>query len=149
MKKIIENVVTNHGYLIGSSVKGDVRFLTDKIMDIVSRKGTGNWKDKESFLFEIKYRNDFVTFKAVISPGNNHNRMIFCVVAKNIGGYKEAKGDKWLVHHMNNVKGDLIGDKSFTNERIEQLITDLLNKNKRTIELYEKGIIEQKYLFQN
>ncbi len=148
IKKLIEKTIENNGYVVGSSVKGGVRFLTKKIKDIVPKTSNGNWLHKESFSYEIIYRKGFVQLKFVISPGNEHNREILREIAKKIPDGHKAKGKEWIVNFIKTINTDIYDYSSKQNDKIQILIDKILNDNKTQIEYFENEVLNQKDKFQ-
>ena len=137
IKSVLENIVKKHGYILGSSVKGDVRFLTNKIKDIIPKTGNGNWPGKESFLFEFNYRMSYVNLKFVISPGDEGNRKILSEIVKSLPNSKSAKGLQWLVYYTDNINVDFLNIKFSNEAELERIFENLLERNKSQIELFE------------
>lgn len=148
IKKIVEEAIKSKGYIVGSSVKGNVTFLTKKIKDLVPKTSTGSWLYKESFAYEIVYRKGFVQLKFVISPGHEHNREIFKELIKNIPGGREAKGKDWLVNYIYTIKTNIFSYSSTEDDKIKIIIEKILNENKTQIEFFESEILNAKDKFQ-
>ena len=91
--------ITDSGWIMGSKNKGYARFLTKKLNDIIPNKGQG-WPLKEKFLFEIDFfwNKNKAVFKTIVSPSDVELQNIFRKALKNVDGYKEPKGKKWLVN---------------------------------------------------
>lgn len=94
-----ENKVKDTNWVLGSSSKSYVRFLTPKLQSIIPNDGSG-WKNKESFLFEIVFdpERKKANFKTVISPGNVKVVEILEKALRNVEGSSSPRGGKWLVH---------------------------------------------------
>ena len=148
IKKLIEQTVKNNGYVVGSSVKGAVTFLTKNINNIIPKTSDANWLQKESFAYEIVYRKGFIQLKFVITPGNEHNRNILREIAKNIPGGRKAKGEKWIVNYINTIKTDIYDYSIVQGGNIKKLIDKILNENKTQIEFFENEVLNQKDKFQ-
>jgi hypothetical protein len=147
IKSVLENVVKKHGYILGSSVKGDVRFLTNKIKDIIPKTGNGNWPGKESFLFELDYRMNYVSIKFVISPGVDSNRKILSEIVRALPNSKPAKGLQWLVYFSDVQKVDFLNDKFNDETELEEIFDDLLKRNKTQIEQFENEVLKHQNKF--
>jgi len=147
IKSVLENVLKSHGYVLGSSVKGDVRFLTPKIKDIIPKTGKGNWSGKESFLFEFNYRMTYINLKFIISPGEEGNRKILTDIVKSLPNSKPAKGHQWLVFYSDSIKVDFLNEKFNNKAELEQIFEELLNRNKAQIEQFEAAIIKEQNNF--
>lgn len=147
IKSVAERVIAKHGFVMGSSVKGDVRFLTSKIKDIIPKTGNGNWIGKESFLFEFNYRMSYVNLKFVISPGEESNRKILSEIVKSLPDSKPAKGLQWLVYYSDNIKVDFLNEKYNNETELEQIFEELLTRNKSQIERFETAVLKQQNNF--
>ena len=97
---LLINKVAESGWVIASSTKGDVRFLTSRLKDVIPCNATGNWKGREAFLFEIEIRSSRITFKTVIAPGDESTRSILKDALHSIDGAVEPRGDQWLMHFI-------------------------------------------------
>jgi hypothetical protein len=148
IKKIIEKTIENNGYVVGSSVKGNITFLTKNIKDIVPKTSDGSWLYKESFSYEIVYRKGFIQLKFVISPGNEQNRKVLREIAKNIPGGQKAKGKDWIVNYIYTIKTNIYSYSSAQDGNIKKLIDKILNENKTQIEFFENEVLNLKDKFQ-
>jgi gas vesicle protein len=148
IKKIIEKTIENNGYVVGSSVKGGITFLTKNIKDIVPKTSDGSWLQKESFAYEIVYRKGFIQLKFVITPGNEQNRKVLREIAKNIPGGREAKGKDWIVNYIYTIKTNIYSYSSAQDGNIKKLIDKILNENKTQIEFFENEVLNLKDKFQ-
>ena len=133
---------------MGSSVKGNVTFLSKNIKDIVPKTSNGGWLYKESFSFEIAYRKGFIQLKFVVSPGNEHNRKVLREIAKNIPGGREANGKDWVVNYIYTIKTNVYSFSSAHDDKIKALIDKILNENKAQIDFFENEILNLKDKFQ-
>ena len=149
IKRTLENVVKKHGYELGSTVKGYVRFLTPKIKDIIPNTGGEkcNWIKKECFLFELDYRMSYVRLKFTISPGEENNRKILSDIVKSMPNSENSKGVQWLVFYSDKIKIDFLNDKFNNEAELESIFDNLLNRNKSTIELFENEVLKQQNKF--
>ena len=148
IKKIIEKTIENNDYVVGSSVKGNITFLTKKIKNIVPKTSDGSWLYKESFSYEIVYRKGFIQLKFVITPGNEHNRKVLREIAKNIPGGREAKGKDWIVNYIYTIKTNIYSYSSAQDNNIKKLIDKILNENKTQIDFFENEVLNLKDKFQ-
>jgi hypothetical protein len=144
IKSLIESVVKGNDYVLTSSVKGNVRFLSKKIAPIIPKTSTGNWKNKESFLFEIHYRTGYLLIKFVISPGEEHNREVLKKLSQNVPGYFSPKGKDWLVFYSKRFEKDLF---SMNDDEISTEINNILFSSKYQIDSFEKEILNNKIKF--
>lgn len=144
IKSVLENVVKKHGYVLGSTVKGCVRFLTPKLVDVIPKTGGEkcNWINKESFLFEFDYRMSYVSLKFVISPGDENNRVILSEIVKGISKSVNPKGLQWLIFFSDKIKVNLLSDKFNDEVELERLFEDLLERNKSLIDQFETEVLK-------
>jgi hypothetical protein len=147
IKEVAEKVVLKHGYVLQSTIKGYVRFLTKNITNIIPKTSVGNWLNKESFLFEIEYRMDYVSLKFTISPGDERVRNILKEITSILPGSRKAKGKQWLVNYIYTEKVNLLDDKFDDSVLLEKVFDDLLDKNKTQIETMEREILNNKNRF--
>ncbi len=147
IKEVAEKVVLKHGYVLQSTTKGYVRFLTKNITNIIPRTSIGNWLNKESFLFEIEYRMDYVSLKFTISPGDERVRNILKEITSVLPGSRKAKGKQWVVNYLYTEKVNLLDDKFKETGLLEKVFDDLLNNNKTQIETMEREILNNKNRF--
>ena len=148
IKKIIVQAIEKNGYVIGSSVKGAIQFLTKNIKDVIPKTGNGPWIQKESFSYEITYRKSFIQLKFVISPGNEHNRKVLSDIAKNIPDGREAKGKDWLVNYIYSLKVNIYDFSPDQDDEIEKLVNKILATNITQIEFFENEVLRKKDEFQ-
>jgi hypothetical protein len=135
--------IENEGYVLASLNKGYARFLTKELNMIIPKTGNG-WKNRESFTFEIDFWPKKITFKTVISPGNEQVRKILSECLVKIPNATNPRGASWLVHHSNKKKVDVTDDKYENDELLKKEIKDLLSQNKELISLIEKEILKRK-----
>lgn len=149
IKRTLENVVKKHGYELGSTVKGYVRFLTPKIKDIIPNTGSEkcNWIKKESFLFELDYRMSYIRLKFTISPGEENNRKLLSDIVKSMPNSENSKGAQWLVFYSDKIKIDFLNDKFNNEAELESIFENLLNRNKSNMELFENEVLKQQNKF--
>ena len=102
-RKYFEDKVKKEGWVLGSKNKGYVRFYTKKMEGIVPQyKNSNGWPGREGFLFELDYywnKQKSITFKSIISPGDEKYRFIMAEQISKVDGSKKPWGLKWLVHH--------------------------------------------------
>ncbi|MCI2202769.1 hypothetical protein, partial [Clostridium sp.] len=104
---IVEKILSEKGYDLGSQGKGITRFLTKKLKELPmpnTGTGEGRWKLKESFLFEIKYgtavKSKEIILQATIAPGDRKIREILRNAIENTQGAKKIEDikAKWLTY---------------------------------------------------
>lgn len=140
-----EKCVQEFGWIIGSKSKGYVRFLTQKLKDIIPNNGNG-WNQKESFLFEIDFywnsKNNNIVFKTVISPNGSDVHKILKKALEEVDGHKKPKGNQWLIHFIEKENFDIekliLEDDSVIIEKINEI----LHKIKNIVEKVEDSILK-------
>jgi hypothetical protein len=149
IKSILEEVVKKHGYELGSTIKGYVRFLSPKLKDIIPKTAGEkcNWVHKESFLFEFDYRMSYIALKFTISPGEENNRKIFSEIVKGLPNSKNARGSQWLAYYSDKIEVDFLSDKYNNEAELERIFVDLLERNKGQIQQFETEVIKQQNNF--
>jgi hypothetical protein len=98
MQRLFEEKVSKSGWIMGSTTRGYVRFLTPRLKELIPCNSTGNWKGRESFLFEIDFHQSNINFRTVISPGDESTRDILTESIHSVSGALEPRGEQWLVH---------------------------------------------------
>ena len=109
---IFTKFLAEKGYKLGSKSPRIIRFLTDRLKNIIPKQGKGDWEYKECFLFEIAFDmyKERVVFKVTVSPCDNEKiREILCGALSSIEECKKPKGTKWLVYYQDDLLK--IGDK--------------------------------------
>ncbi|MDA8233402.1 MAG: PD-(D/E)XK nuclease family protein [Clostridia bacterium] len=139
---IIRKVVEEYGYKLGTVNKGYIRFLTTELHKVIPKSGNG-WSGKESFLFEIDFWPKKVTFRTVISPGNEQNRQILERALSRLEGARKPSGKIWLVHFNESRKVDLTSEKFEDDSVIEELMKDLLDEQSTLINAVEAEILKE------
>ena len=123
MSDIIKNKVKQKGFVLGSSSKAYIRFLTTRMDKIIPRKAT-EWTNRESFLFEFEIALNRITFRATISPGDEEVRAILVEIMENVKGAKTPKGKKWIAHFIEGFRFEF-GEMS--DEEIENFIDKIFS----------------------
>ncbi len=122
-----------------------MRFSTLKLEKFIPKSGQG-WGGKESFLFEIDFWPKKVTFKTVISPGNEQNREVLRNALSKVKGTKEPSGKIWLVHFSETKRVDLTTEKYDDDSKIVEVIKRLLEENEGLIGLVEEEILKSHFI---
>ncbi|MCB0707589.1 MAG: PD-(D/E)XK nuclease family protein [Saprospiraceae bacterium] len=143
---IVSEAVTEKGYILQTCGKGIVRFLPSALVTVIPR--TGSWNGKESFLFEIDYRNKRTIFKTAISLGNEHNRNVLAKALKEIAQDGRPVGDKWLIHFSDSTSDNLTSEKfKGDDEAIKSVVSQLLTENENIVAKAAELILEVKDQF--
>jgi len=146
IRKMIEEEVKNRDWVLSSSNKGYVRFLTQELEMIMPKDIETAWPKNEPFLFEINFfwYPKKMKLQTTIADCKHpiHDRLN--EIVSNIEGAKTPRGSKWLVHFSI--------DKPFDNEALQDKdIDDIREKVKEYLDEFEpivekvsKAIIQSK-----
>jgi hypothetical protein len=148
LREVIEETVTEEGYVLETCNKYYARFLTKNLSPIIPKTGAWGWKNNESFLFEIAYWEKGLSLKFVISPGNEKNREILADIIKSLPNSKKASGKKWWTFYSDARKVNFTNDKYEDKDEIKALIQKLIRENKTVIEQVQNSIIAVKNKFE-
>ena len=125
LRKIMVTELSSRNWILGSESKTYVRFLTPKIKHLIYiNEEKMGWKGGESFLFQISVRpsSNKLIFNTVISPSEKrYNRARFEEILLEIEGFRESKGNKWLVNRDKKQK--------FTYEELPWMSDDEIKQN--------------------
>ncbi|KKN21735.1 hypothetical protein LCGC14_0922360 [marine sediment metagenome] len=120
---IFESKIGDSGWIMVSSSKGYIRFLTPQLNEIIPRKGEV-LKNHESFMFEFEITPKRITFKTVIAPGEQEVRKILAEALYSLDKlpyYRIPTGKKWLVHFIRGFTFDL---EESSDEELEKYLQD-------------------------
>lgn len=99
ISKFIENLITEHKLVNDISTKSYVRFITNRIDDLIEKKGRDWTSTKRILLFEINIRYERIVLKLLIGPGDDSIRQkLYDVAVKNTHIFKRVAGKltiKW------------------------------------------------------
>ncbi len=148
LRKIMIDEVAKRGWILGSENKYYVRFLTPTIKPFIyyNQKKVG-WNKGESFLFEIYLypQSNKLNFKTVISPSEKpYNPQRFEEILLEIKGFRESKGNKWLVNKdkkQNFIYEDI---PTMSDEEIEIIVNDFYDKITPIVKQVEEKLVENK-----
>lgn len=148
LRKIMIDEVLKRGWILGSENKYYVRFLTPIIKPLIyyNQKKVG-WNKGESFLFEIYLypQSNKLNFKTVISPSEKpYNSERFEEILLEIKGFRESKGNKWLVNKdkkQNFIYEDI---PTMSDEEIRTIVNDFYDKITPIIQQVENKLLEKK-----
>ena len=153
LRKLIKEEIIKRNWTEGSENKYYVRFLTDKIKNLIYYnnfpQGIKNgWNKKESFLFEIVLypSSNYMTFKTVISPSDtNYDVKKLEKFLLEIDGFIPSKGQKWLVNFsMKSKKFNYEEINSLSDQEIREFINVFFDEIKEIISKVEEKFIEHK-----
>jgi hypothetical protein len=117
IQKLLIEILKKQSFVLGSTSKSYVRFLTSDLAKIsTSHNQSNGWLNKEVFLFEIVIsateKDVRFVFKPVISPGDNPIRDEYAKSISLVEGASKPYGKLWLVHFNQN--------KKFSREKFEE-----------------------------
>ena len=131
IKTIFEKQIQKRGWILGSKGKHYLRFTTPKISELTYiNENSNGWRNKESFLFEFDLSpvNNRMSTKMVISPSDsNYNTHRLSEMFKEIEGFKQPSGKKWLVNYHKLVKFPFSKVDDLSEEEIELEFNKILD----------------------
>ncbi|WP_270660038.1 PD-(D/E)XK nuclease family protein [Paraclostridium bifermentans] len=130
------------GMVAASMNKAIMRFLTPKLDEVIPRSGNG-WKNKESFLFELKLSGNNILFQTVISPGDETIRDVLTEILNKLDIANRNYANIWRVHFINKSYGDMYNE-SLSDEDLVNIFRKIIRENKSIIDKVEKSILENK-----
>ena len=146
LREVFSALIEDKGWVIGSSSKSYLRFLTPKIKDhIYINKGSNGWKHRESYLLELElYPNtNKITFRSVIAPSDEaYDTWKLEAILKTIDGFKAPKGKKWLTNYSENTKFNYNEIPELTDEELSKILIKFLDKISPVVQKIEDKFIE-------
>ena len=146
VRAIFEKKVEDHGYILGSSSRGYVRFLPKSLDEIIPKRKSG-WSGNESFLFEIHFTYagmKKIRFYCTIAPGDDEARNILVEVLQKLQPDYTPPGGKWLTYYDKQTKF-LLQDWALKEpEELEEFADDLIQDYLPYIKKVEQAILERK-----
>jgi len=140
--EVVEEVVSEFGYLPTSSNKGYARFITEKLSPVIPPTAHG-WKNHEQFLFELDYWPKSLCLKAIIAPGNEHNRTVLLQALSRITKYGKSRGKVWIAPGRVTKKNvDLTSDGYENPEKIRKVVSKFLAEHRVFVEDMEAAILQ-------
>lgn len=139
----ISKAVAEAGYHLGSASKGYCRFLPKALVGLIPPSQEPVWKNGESFLFELAFRNKRMNLACVVSPGDQALRERIIKTLKKVKGAKNPSGTKWSTVHSHSHKIDIMDGKYDSHDALEQAVKALLEKEKSFIEDIESVLLEE------
>ncbi|MCE9674393.1 PD-(D/E)XK nuclease family protein [Paraclostridium bifermentans] len=130
------------GMVAASMNKAIMRFLTPKLDEVIPRSGNG-WKNKESFLFELKLSGNNILFQTVISPGDETIRDVLTEILNKLDIANRNYANIWRVHFINKSHEDMYNE-SLSDEDLVNIFRKIIRENKSIIDKVEKSILENK-----
>ena len=139
----ISNAVVKAGYHLGSVSKGYCRFIPEALVGLIPPSDEPVWKNGESFLFELVFRNKRMNLACVVSPGDQALRERIIKALQKVKGAKNPSGTKWSTVHSHSHKIDVMDDKYDSSDALERAVSVLLEKEKSFIEDIERVLLEE------
>ena len=139
----ISKAVVEAGYHLGSASKGYCRFLPRVLVGLIPPSEEPVWKNGESFLFELVFRNKRMNLACVVSPGDLALRERIIKTLQKVKGAKNPSGPKWSTVHSHSHKIDIMDDKYDSHDALEQAVKALLEKEKSFIKDIERVLLEE------
>lgn len=149
VKDLLVEVLEDLGFLVGSTNKFYVRFLTEKTKPLVyyNKIIKNGWKLGETFVFELvlQIKSGNIVIKPLISPSDpayDRERLIEMLLS--IKGFKEPKGKKWSAPYRKSEKVNFDEFETMTREEQKDYLTKLVSKFIPLIEKVEHKLLENK-----
>ena len=144
-----KNAIMEKGWIIRSDIKGVLRFLTPKLIEILP--DMEGWNPKECFGFEIDYywyNQKKVIFKTTIVPGKGNERdekirEILRNSLLSVKGAKNPKGKKWLVPIIIKHDFDLEEISKYEENEIKNKISEIFKDLTNYVLEAERTILEK------
>ena len=144
---LLVEVVEEFGFIVGSTNKFHVRFLTEKTKPLVyfNKVVKNGWKLGESFAFEIKIQTDGIMFLFVISPSDQeYDSIKLSEMLMSIKNFKEPHGKKWIIPYRKKEKVNFDEFQSMTREERKDQLCNFVKKFIPLIEEVENKLLENK-----
>lgn len=146
LREVFSALIEEKGWVIGSSSKSYLRFLTPKIKDhIYINKGSNGWKHRESYSLELElYPNTSkITFRSVIAPSDEaYDTWKLEAILRTIDGFKAPKGKKWLTSYSENTKFNYNEIAELTDDELSKALMKFLDKISPIVQKIEDKFIE-------
>jgi hypothetical protein len=146
IQKLFIEVLRKNSYVLGSTSKSYIRFLTQELSKIVSNHNQSNgWLNREVFLFEFVInatdKDVRIVFKPVISPGDNPIREEYAKSISSVEGASKPYGKLWIVHFIITKKFPREKFEEYSDEEIKEELEKFLKTCIPTIEKVEKALL--------
>ncbi|MGY6743371.1 MAG: PDDEXK-like family protein [Cecembia sp.] len=146
IQKLFIEVIKDSSYILGSTSKSYVRFLTKDLSAIsTSHSQSNGWINKEVFLFEFVIsatdKDVRIVFKPVISPGDNPLRDEYAKSISTVEGASRPYGKLWLVHFIQNKKFSREKFEELSDEERKEELKKFLDTCRPIVEKVEKAIL--------
>jgi hypothetical protein len=146
IQKLLIEVLKDFSFVLGSTSKSYVRFLTEDLRKVIQSHNQSNgWLNREVFLFELVInatdKDVRIVFKPVISPGDNPIRDEFAKSISMVEGASIPYGKLWLVHFFQNKKIPRAKFDEMSDEERKEELKKFLENCIPIIEKVEKALL--------
>jgi len=145
-KIILNKVIEERGWILGSENKHYVRFMTPSIKQFVyTNKYKNGLKNRESFLFELELntKRNAIIWKSLITPSDeSYNSERVSEILQEISGFKNPTGKKWLVNKIKVEKFPFENVNQLTEEEIIDKLNSILKKFEPLVYKVENKFLE-------
>ncbi|MBW2321773.1 MAG: PD-(D/E)XK nuclease family protein [Deltaproteobacteria bacterium] len=141
VSELFKNKIEESGWIMGSSNKGFVRFLTKELHDQIPRTGT-YLTGREAFLFQVAYEGKSVRIQTVIAPGNENNRQILSQALQELEGVGRPRGKEWLTHFNKTLCRFEATDPKHTDDDIKQKLDEIWPEIEKLVSKVESKLLE-------
>lgn len=141
-KSALEKKVIERGWILGSTNKGFVRYLTPALETIIPKGYGKGWTLKESFLFEIQLINtvkNSIRICASIDASDAEAAVILKPILDKIEG-KENKNSQWLSYQNKYYKIDIKKMIDVENDELNKQLDQILDLAEKSNNLIEPQI---------
>jgi hypothetical protein len=145
LKLLLEKEVISRGWILGSSNRGFVRFLTPKLDAIIPKGYASGWSKNESFLFEINFlysAKDKIRIYATIDKTDIEFAQIIKPILDKIEG-KENKNRQWLCYLNKYHTMDLFDIMNDEKSKIQKHIDKIIKKAEENVLILEDEILKK------
>lgn len=143
---VLREKILDEGWVMGTSRKGLVRFLTSDLDQIIPRTGFEHIKHRESFLFEFNILENRISFFTLIPKGNDHNKQVLVEALDRVVGKGNSTGKTITKHVKMHFDVDVTSleiDEEYIIERIDAFWPQIVE----TVNAVEKKILKEKDRF--
>ena len=146
IQKLFIEVLKDNSFVLGSTSKSYVRFLTEDLRKIsISHNQSNGWINREVFLFEFvinaSEKDVRIVFKPVISPGDNPIREEYAKTISMVEGASKPFGKLWIVHFIQNKKFPRAKFDELSEEERKEELKKFLETCIPIIEKVEKALL--------
>jgi PD-(D/E)XK nuclease superfamily len=146
LKIILNKVIKEKGWILGSENKHYVRFYTTSIKELIYiNKNKNGLKNRESFLFELELntKRNVIIWKSLVTPSDeSYNSGRISEILQEISGFKIPVGKKWLVNKSKVEKFPFDGLNELTEEEVNDKLRSILDKFEPLVLKVEEKLLE-------